>query len=115
MKDLSKLTNEDTFLVIPVGYKDIILERFDGPSSLKMVEEFGFELFLHCGAIRKALLAFQSKDFIEDYINFVLKSEDLPKKVDSHELLSFLNTIKRDAYATSSGDYVEGTVGVSQN
>lgn len=112
LKNLSAKTGEDTFLVISVGNKGIVLERFDGPSSLKIVEEFGYELYLHCGAVRKALLAFQSKEFINEYIDFVIKSETLSKKINPKELKNLLNTIRKNGYATSRGDYAEGTVGV---
>ncbi|MGF6906607.1 IclR family transcriptional regulator [Fusobacterium sp. PH5-44] len=112
LKDLSAKTKEDTFLVIPVGHKGIVLERFDGPSSLKIVEEFGYELYLHSGAVRKALLAFQSKEFIDEYIESVIKSETLSKKINPEELMVLLDSIRKNGYATSRGDYADGTVGV---
>jgi len=112
LKNLSNETGEDTFLVIPVGYKGIVLERFDGPSSLKIVEEFGYELYLHCGAVRKALLAFQSQEFIDDYIKTMEENSKLTKKINSEGLLELIEKIRKDGYATSSGDYAEGTVGI---
>ena len=112
LKTLSSVTNEDAFLVIPVGYKGIVLEKFDGPSSLKIIEEFGNELDLHCGAIRKALLAFQSCEFIADYIKVMGESGKFSDKINSKILLELIEKIKKDGYATSHGDYVEGSVGI---
>ena len=62
---LSARTEEDSYLVIPVGNKGLVIEKVDGPNHIKVVEEFGYEMYLHCGAIRKVLLAYQSPSFIE--------------------------------------------------
>ena len=63
---LSARTEEDSYLVIPVGNKGLVIEKVDGPNHIKVVEEFGYEMYLHCGAIRKVLLAYQSPSFIEE-------------------------------------------------
>ena len=57
LAQLAKQTKEDAYLVIPVGNKGLVIEKVDGPSHLKVVEEFGYEMYMHCGAIRKVLLA----------------------------------------------------------
>ncbi len=64
---LSEQTREDVYLIIQVGNKGLVIEKIDGPSHLKVVEEFGYEMYLHCGAIRKVLLAYQSPNFIDEY------------------------------------------------
>ena len=64
LKNLSYCTREDSYLIIQVGDKGLVLDKTDGPNHLKVVEEFGYEMDLHCGAIRKALLAFQSDEYI---------------------------------------------------
>ena len=45
-----------------------------GPNHLKVVEEFGYEMHLHCGAIRKVLLAYQKPSFIEEYFQNILEN-----------------------------------------
>ena len=60
LTQLAKQTKEDAYLVIPVGNKGLVIEKVDGPSHLKVVEEFGYEMYMHCGAIRKVLLAWQT-------------------------------------------------------
>ena len=57
LAQLAKQTKEDAYLVIPVGNKGLVIEKVDGPSHLKVVEEFGYEMYMHCGAIRKVLLS----------------------------------------------------------
>lgn len=112
VKKIAAETKEDSFLVIQVGNKGIVLERVDGPSTLKIVEEFGFELDLHCGAIRKALLAYQSKEFIDNYINDVIKSPKSFPKTNKESLLESLKLTKEEGISISRGDYVKGTIGI---
>ena len=67
LKKLSSLTQEDSFLMIRSGNKGIIIQKEQGPNNLKVVENFGYEISLHWGAIRKVLLAYQSDEFIQKY------------------------------------------------
>lgn len=62
LKNLSYNTREDSYLIIQVGDKGLVLDKMDGPNHLKVVEEFGYEMDLHCGAIRKVLLAYQEPE-----------------------------------------------------
>lgn len=112
LKRISQETGEDTFLIIPVEYKGIVLERIDGKRTLKIVEEFGDELYLHFGAIRKAFLAFQSEEFINDYIRKVIEKDKTSLKVTPLELRETLKKIREEGVSTSSGDYAKGTVGI---
>ena len=72
---LSARTEEDSYLVIPVGNKGLVIEKVDGPNHIKVVEEFGYEMYLHCGAIRKVLLAYQSPSFIEEYVKKIIEHD----------------------------------------
>lgn len=44
LKHLTTVTEEDSYLIIPVGSKGLVLEKMDGPNHLKVVEKFGYEL-----------------------------------------------------------------------
>lgn len=113
LKMLVSLTGEDTFLVIPVGNKGIVLERIDGPRTLKIVEEFGDELYLHYGAIRRAILAYQDENFIDMYIKKIIEGKKNKLKMTGDQLLKKLEKIRKDGISTSSGDYVKGTMGIA--
>ena len=79
LAQLAKQTKEDAYLVIPVGNKGLVIEKVDGPSHLKVVEEFGYEMYMHCGAIRKVLLAWQTPAFIDEYFkNIILHDQAFP-------------------------------------
>lgn len=112
LKKLVMLTGEDTFLIIPVGNKGIVLERIDGSRTLKIVEEFGDELYLHYGAIRRAILAYQDEKFIDTYIKKVIEGKKCKLKMTGNQLLKKLEKIKKEGISTSSGDYVKGTMGI---
>ena len=43
---LSARTEEDSYLVIPVGNKGLVIEKVDGPNHIKVVEEFGYDMYL---------------------------------------------------------------------
>lgn len=86
LKNLSYCTREDSYLIIQVGDKGLVLDKTDGPNHLKVVEEFGYEMDLHCGAIRKALLAFQSDEYIRRYLYTRLNRPEAFPKADPAEL-----------------------------
>lgn len=112
LKKIALETGEDTFLIIPVEYKGIVLERVDGKRTLKLVEEFGDELYLHYGAIRKAILAFQSDEFINDYIKKIIEKGKTSLRITPLELREKLKRIREEGISTSSGDYAKGTIGI---
>jgi DNA-binding IclR family transcriptional regulator len=112
LKKLSKNTGEDAFLVILAGFKGLVLDKVEGPNNLKVIEKFGYEVDLHCGAIRKALLAYQPEAFIDNYIKSGLKNYINHNPVDSHQLIDDLSQIRKDGIAVSCGEYIDGAVGI---
>jgi len=112
LTSLSAKTEEDAYLVIPVGNKGLVISKIDGPNHLKVVEEFGYEMYLHCGAIRKVLLAYQSPAFIDEYIkNIIVQGRAFPQ-VSPDALKKELAKIRQSGYAITSGDYVNDAVGI---
>ncbi|MDR1834320.1 MAG: IclR family transcriptional regulator [Fusobacteriaceae bacterium] len=112
LERLVTVTKEDSYLVISTGFKGFVLEHIDGPSPLKVLEDFGFELDLHCGAIRKTLLAYQPPEFIHEYVESVVKSANAFPKVEPGVLLENLEKIRKEGVAVSHGDYISNSVGI---
>ena len=112
LKKLSDETKEDTYLIIKSGRKGLVLQTVEGPHPLKIVDRYGSEVELHCGAIRKALLAFQSPEFIEEYLNYGLKKYTEHTLVDQHELKESLNEIRAEGVGASIGEYIKDGLGV---
>lgn len=111
LKNLSKQTLEDSFLVIKSGKKGLVISKSEGNHSLKIVENFGLEVDLHCGAVRKTILAFQSDEFIEEYINSGLH-DYLSGRVDTELLRNELLEIREKKYAISNSEYIKDAIGI---
>jgi len=112
LRKLSAKIHEDCYLIIRVENKGLVLDKIDGPNHLKVVEQFGFELDLHCGAIRKTLLAYQTPDYIEHYMNDVLTRADVFPKTDAGMLRKVLGDIRENGYSVSDSEYVNDAIGV---
>lgn len=111
LKKISLDLGVDSFLMIPIGYKGTISERIDGLQSIKIIENFGNEFYLHRGAMRKAILAHKDETFIESYIEEVI----VKNKNTTTEILKLredLKLIKLEGVAVSYGEYAKGTVGI---
>lgn len=112
MEEVSAKIKVESFLMIPLGYKGTVLERVEGEESVKIIERFGNEFFLHCGATRKAILANKSEKFIEMYLKEVIDNKENNIDISSKHLREKLKEIKKEGVAVSYGEYAKGTVGI---
>lgn len=112
LKNLSYVTREDSYLVIQVGDKGLVLDKIDGPNHLKVVEEFGYEMDLHCGAIRKVLLAYQNEKYIQYYLDHILDRPESFPQISRNALATELKTIREKGISVSHGEYVHDAVGI---
>lgn len=112
LQKLSKNSSEDSFLIILSGFRGLVLSHEDGPKNLKIVEKTGHEVELHCGAIRKAILAHQDKTFINEYLRYCNESFSSHPIQDVDALLNELRQIRRDGVALTCGDYIADAVGI---
>lgn len=112
LKNLSYVTREDSYLVIQVGDKGLVLDKMDGPNHLKVVEEFGYEMDLHCGAIRKVLLAYQDDDYIKYYLDNILDRPEAFPQISRSGLMKELDVIRKKGISVSHGEYVHDAVGI---
>ena len=112
LEELARRTSEDSFFVVAAGYKGVVVEKADGINNLKVVENYGREFDLHYGAIRKVLLAYQPKVFIDTYIENLRRNRDSYPKTDPDKLVAELMDIRKQGVAISHGDYIHGAVGI---
>ena len=112
LKELSRRTQEDSFLMIKSGNNGIVIQKETGPNNLKIVENFGYEISLHWGAIRKVLLAFQSEEFISNYVKNNLKSTPTRLVLNPEKFIQELEEIRQNKIAISTGDYIPNGVGI---
>ncbi|MFQ8839971.1 MAG: IclR family transcriptional regulator C-terminal domain-containing protein [Clostridium fessum] len=111
LKNLSYCTREDSYLIIQVGDKGLVLDKTDGPNHLKVVEEFGYEMDLHCGAIRKRFWLSRRRIHPPLSGHRLNRPEAFPK-ADPAELAEELRTIREKGIAVSHGEYVPDAVGI---
>ncbi|WP_426351397.1 IclR family transcriptional regulator [Alloiococcus sp. CFN-8] len=112
LKDLSLETSEDAFYMIAVGYNGIVIDKVDSSNNLKIVEKYGYEFNLHCGAMRKTLLAYQTDEFIEDYIKIMEEDTTCYPKFEASKLRADITRIRKEGVAVSHGEYIDGAVGI---
>lgn len=112
LQRLSGQTREDSFLIILSGYRGIVLSHEDGPRNLKIVEKLGHEVELHCGAIRKALLAYQDGAFLQNYLRHCQDTFCSHPITDSSALLAELKEIRQNGVALTCSDYIQDAVGI---
>lgn len=111
MEKLSAQTGEDTYLVVRSNYRGIVIEHTLGNQTLKYVSLPGNEAALHSGAIRKTLLAYQTPDFIDDYIARRLERYTDNTTVDEETLRIDLSRIRANGYAITHGEYIDSVYG----
>ncbi|MCT4634279.1 MAG: IclR family transcriptional regulator [Firmicutes bacterium] len=112
MENMSKITGEDSYLVISDHDKGIFIEHVNGHHPLKIIDSLGTQVPLHCGAIRKVLLAHKDRQFIEDYMNRHLEKYTEFTITNPSVLLEDLESIKRNNYAFSISEYIQDAFGI---
>ncbi len=113
LASLATESEEDSYLSMVDGYLGVIIESVAGPHALKIIGPPQSRIPLHAGAARKILLAYQSDEFINDYIGHQLKQVTDKTIIKPYELKEHLKEIKNQGYATSIGEHLVDATGVS--
>lgn len=96
-------------------YEVIYLTVLDGRGPIKIVTEPGGTTNLHSTGLGKVMLAYQSQQFLQDYLNQVhLDHFTEHTIVNKEELLGQLEQVREKGYALNDGEQVEdiGAIGV---
>lgn len=112
MEELAAKSEEDAYLAIADGSYGIFVERVPGPHPLKVVGPVLIRVPLHCGAIRKVLLANSSETFIAKFLEGNLDRYTENTIIDSRQLAGQLAQIKRDGFALTVSEYIKEAVGI---
>jgi len=113
MEKLTEVTGEDSHLTIINGNKGVFIEKVQGQHPAKIIETYGTEVPLHCGAQRLALLSFQEDSFIESYLKRDLESYTDKTITDPEKLREEITKIQEQGYALSFNSYVNHGAGVA--
>lgn len=119
IKDIVESFKESVYLseLFEEG-KVMIIEKEDSPKHLKWVENIGFTYNIPVGTAGRTHLAYKLRDMNdqqqEEYLS---KLELIPYTqnsiVDRTELKESLKEIIKDGYCITSGEHVEGIMGIS--
>ena len=114
VEELSAVTGEDTGLAELQGQHAVFIDRVDGMHALRIIDVIGGPEPLYVGAFRKVLLAFQSDDWIENYVRTLNFTKFTPSTICSAiELLAEISRIRKHGYATSFGERIADAAGIA--
>lgn len=114
MTELRDRTNESVVLYIRDGFHRICLEMVECRHVLRQFTEVGRRLPLGAGACGKLLLAHMSAEDIEKYLRegFIVRYTD-NTITDPSVLRTHLATIRKEGYAISIGERIQGVSSVA--
>jgi DNA-binding IclR family transcriptional regulator len=113
MERIHERTEETVFLCIRDGYEAVCIECIDGRWVQSMALRVGGSLPLHVGAAPRALLAFEPREFWDEYLSrgalepFTVRTPNTRRR-----LLRVLEETRRTGCSVSDGDVVLGMAAV---
>lgn len=110
MKKLVEKTSETVELNIMDGTSRVCVEKVDSPLDVRNFVRIGERKPLHLGASGKVLLAFHKKDEVEKILSR-LEYED--ENIQTSQLLSKLEDIRKNGYCITKGERVAGSFAVA--
>jgi IclR family transcriptional regulator, KDG regulon repressor len=112
LRELRDNTHETARLTVLHGAQGICIEQVETKLPMRIQTPIGGTLLLYCSATGKAMLAFQSREFIENIASSTVKFT--PMTISGRrKLLTELEQIRRDGYALNRGERVAGVCGVA--
>jgi IclR family acetate operon transcriptional repressor len=114
---LHDTTNESAMLSLRIGLERVYIEQVESNSELLMKAELGKRYPLWCGAQGKAMLAYMEDSEIEAVIDNLIQS-GVPvlasgQVLNMNDLREELAEIRRQGFAVSFGERVQGTAAVA--
>lgn len=108
-----KSINESSQAVIIDGNEAVYVETIDAERSIRTYAAIGQRFPLTCTGTGKALLAFQSEQFISSLLAGKLKRYTRRTVTDPNELKNELQRIRKRGYALNKGEWREDIGGVA--
>lgn len=112
MEAVTRETGETTMIGVMQDWDALILEKVDSSAALQIASPLGTRVALHCSSIGRAMLAFQSDDFVNQAIKsfqprteFTVKSRAL--------LAGELERVRKLEVAECIDEWAVGVSGIS--
>jgi DNA-binding IclR family transcriptional regulator len=113
MKRLWEETGETIFLCVRRSYEAVCIERLDGERVQTQELRLGSSMPLHLGAAPRALLAFETEEFVAEYLAAVKLGAVTPKTITTKRALrACLGEIRSRGYVISDEDVTLGIAAV---
>lgn len=113
MREIHQATGETIFLCIRQGNRAVCIERVDGVRVNSRVLQLGRSLPLHVGAAPRALLAFDSRDAWEEYVNAAESTGDRwPGRLSRVELFRDLEAEREQGFTLVDNEVTPGIAAV---
>lgn len=113
LAELKKQTDESVFFTVRRGNKGIMLMAEEPSNKVKYTAEVGSSVLLFPGASYRAILAYQSEEFIEELIAGGLPQYTPRTMTDPDTLRRELEKIRMEGYAKSESEYTRDVVALA--
>ncbi|MCU1545272.1 MAG: IclR family transcriptional regulator [Homoserinimonas sp.] len=110
---LYEVTGENVHLAILDGTEALYVARLTGPRSVPTVSRAGGRLPLHTTGVGKALLAFQSEDFLCDFFEQPLDRATLHSVVSEAAIRAELAETRRSGFSTTAQEMTLGNASLA--
>jgi DNA-binding IclR family transcriptional regulator len=109
MEEIHQTLEETVYLVIRRQYEAVCIDRIEGLHIRAMFLQLGGSLPLHLGAGPRAMLAFLSRAYWDEYFATVELTRLTPQSpTTTGEVVALLEDTLRTGYAISDGDVTVG-------
>lgn len=111
MERLVKTTNESALLAVLDGFDVVYIDKVESQQAIQATTRVGSRIPAHCVGTGKAMLAYQSPEFIEVFV----RSARAYTKNTVHQKAALLEQLRRarlSGYAINRGEFREGVSGV---
>lgn len=111
---LCRQTGEDVALAELQGRIAVFIDRVDGHHALKLIDVINKPEILYVGAFRKVLLAFQTQEWIDEYIASTPFVRFTPQTISTAKRMrEEIRRVREQGYAVSFGERLADAAGVA--
>jgi DNA-binding IclR family transcriptional regulator len=109
MERIHAETGETVFLCVRRAYEAVCIERIDGKRVQSLALRLGGSLPLHAGAAPRILLAYERREFWEEYVRCgLLEARTSRTPVTREQVFARLEDVRRLGYSISDEDVTLG-------
>lgn len=113
MQQLYEATRENVHLAIRDGSDVLYVEKLAGLKSVPVISRVGGRLPMHATGVGKALLAYQTPEFVQEYLLHRLTRITRYTIVESGRMRGELDKIRSNGYAVTREEMTLGSCSVS--